>query len=95
MVKKQAGQEHGYTHHAGGDIAEILPYRVDGGHTSDDGQPVGDHHEGDAHEDDRDDEPDQGVAVVGAQHGGGGDGAGADDDAGGDQARADTLEQVF
>ena len=59
-----------------------------------DGQPVGGHDEGDAHEDDGEHEPDQGVTVVRAQHGGGGDRAGADDDAGGNQARADALEQL-
>ena len=68
---------------------------VDGGQPGGDGQPVGGHHEGDAHKDDGNNQPDQRVAVVRAEHGGGGHGAGTDHDTGGHQAGTDAFQQIF
>lgn len=93
--KKQAGQEHRHAYHAGGHRPVIFPDGVDGRQAADNGQPVGGEHKGNAHKDDGDKQPHQLVAVVRAQHGGGGHRAGADDDAGGDQAGADPLHQIF
>src|SRR5699024_339988 len=77
----------------GGGPAVVFADGVDGGHAGDDGQPVGGHHKGDAHKDDGNNQPDQGVPVVCAQHGGGGHRAGANDDAGGHQTGADPFQQ--
>ena len=93
--EEQAGQEQCDADDDGAALAVILADGMDGGHSGGDGQPVGGHDKGDSHEDDRPHQPDQRVAVVGAQHGGGRDGARSDDDPGGDQARSDTLEQIL
>src|SRR5699024_3040881 len=91
--EEQAGHKHGDAHHIGGGPAVIFADGVDGGHAGDDGQTVGGHHKGDAHKDDGNNQPDQGVPVVCAQHGGGGHRAGANDDAGGHQTGADPFQQ--
>ena len=93
--EEQAGSEGGHADHAGGDGAVVLADGVNGGHAGHNGQTVGGHHKGDAHEDNGDHDPQQGVAIVGAQHGGGGDGAGADDNAGGNEAGTDSFDKVF
>ena len=92
--EEQAGQEERDADRVRAALAVVLADGVNGGHAGGDGEPVGGHDEGDAHEDDGEHEPDQVIAVVGTQHCGCGDSTGTDDDAGSNEAGADTLEEL-
>ena len=93
--EEEAGQEDGDTDDTGRNWSIILPDRVDGRQTGDDREAVRDHHKGDAHEDDREEQPHKIVAVVRTDHGCRRDCTRADDDTGCDETRTDTLQQVL
>ena len=93
--EEHAGKEYGTAHDAGSHRAVILADGVDGRHPGHDGQTVGDHHKGDAHENDGEEQPHQVVSIVCADHRGRCHGTGADHDACRDQTGANALEQVF
>ena len=93
--KEQAGKEHRNTYDPGSHRTVVLADGVDGGHSGNDGQTVGDHHKGDAHKDDGEEQPHQVVAVVCADHRGCCYGTGADHDTRCDQTGANAFEQFF
>ena len=92
--EEQAGEKQRDADDGGTDFSVVLADGVDGGHAGGDGKPVCRHDKGDAHENDREHEPDQRVAIVGTQHGSRGDGAGTDDNACGDEARTDAFQKL-
>jgi hypothetical protein len=67
---------------------------VDDGHAGEHGDPVAGEHEGDAHDENGDEQPQHVIAVVGPQHGSGGDGPRSDDHPGQHDAGADPFQHL-
>ena len=92
--EEQTGQEQADTHKGRRPFAVIVADGVDDGHARQHGNPVAGEHEGDAHKENRDEQPQHVIAVVGPQHGSGSDGSRTDDHPGQDDAGADPFQHL-
>ena len=92
--EEEAGEEQADAAEGCSCVAVVVADRVKERHSGQHGNSIGDHHENDSHQDDRDNDPDHIIAVVRAEHGGCRDVAGADNDACHDDARADPFQDL-